>query len=193
MMGQIQRKKKRRKKKKKGRGWIGMLVVFVLISAGGVAWIYRDYWRWYVAGSAAVAVIWLFIYAKRHRIASTMSEVDRMTGVEFERFLVKLFKRLNYKARHVGASSGDFGADLIVEKAGVKIAVQAKNYDSNRVGNDAVQQAIAGASYYDCAEAMVVTNSAFTKAAKQQAEGSNLPVSLWDRKILEKAIKGRSP
>lgn len=69
-----------------------------------------------------------------------------------------------------------------------RVAVQAKNYDRGNVGNEAVQQAIAAASYYDCQQAMVVTNSGFTKNAVKQARGSNIPVTLIDRRRLGKLI-----
>ena len=66
--------------------------------------------------------------------------------------------------------------------------MQAKNYDAGKVGNDAVQQAIAGAMYYQCHEAMVVTNNRFTLAAKRQAKRSSLPVTLWNRIDLGKIL-----
>jgi restriction system protein len=171
---------------------LGSIILILLLAAAAVIGKYWDYWPWFAAGGAGFAIIWLAVLVKRHRAASTMASVDKMSGPEFERFLVKIFKRLGYKTEHVGASGSDFGADLIVERDGVKIAVQAKNYDpTNRVGNDAVQQAVAGAAYYDCKMAMVVTNSRFTKAAREQAAGSNLAVALWDRKDLEKAVRGK--
>ena len=112
-----------------------------------------------------------------------------MSGQDFERFLTRLFERLGYAVEHVGRGGSDFGADLVIEKNRFKIAVQAKNYESGRVGNDAVQQAIAGATYYGCAQAMVVTNASFTAAARKQAGNSSLPVSLWGRKELEQAVR----
>ncbi len=177
---------KRNKRQKISSGTYPVLF-FVLV--GFAAWMVPEYRLWLGAIDVLFVVIWLGRLIKKHRIPRTIREIDSMNGRDFEHLLVKLFKRLGYKTRHVGGNGGDFGADLIVEKDSIKVAVQAKNYDTNRVGNDAVQQAIAGAAYYDCAVAMVVTNSTFTKAAKQQAQGSNLPVTLWDRKILEKALK----
>lgn len=139
-----------------------------------------------------VALLWLIRLFKRLRLASTLSEIDAMGGHEFERYLVRLFRRLGYRAENVGGNGGDFGADLILEKDGVKIAVQAKNYTCGRVGNDAVQQAIAGATYYDCQEAMVVTNARFTRAAKEQAgRCSVFPVTLWNRNDLKQVLGDR--
>lgn len=123
------------------------------------------------------------------RLASSLKEIDRMGGHDFERFLVRLFQKHGYLAKNVGATGGDFGADLVIEKSGVKIAVQAKNYTSGRVGNDAVQQAIAGATFYDCDQAMVVTNARYTKSAYKQAKACRyFPVTLWDRDAIQSLL-----
>jgi HJR/Mrr/RecB family endonuclease len=141
---------------------------------------------------AAVLALVVYFLLRPGKIASSLKEIDAMTGHEFERFLAKLFQRMGYRALVVGASGSDFGADLVIEKGGVKIAVQAKNYDRGRVGNDAVQQAIAGATYYDCKAAMVVTNVSYTKAALMQAQGCSLfPVTLWNRTDLEAVLSRR--
>jgi restriction system protein len=143
--------------------------------------------------AAAAGLILLVVIAwflRRRRLASTLAEIDEMNGHEFERYLGRLFRKMGFRIRNVGASGGDFGADLILCKEGIRIAVQAKNYCHGKVGNDAVQQAIAGATYYDCHQAMVVTNSRYTKAAKEQAEGcAAFPVTLWDRRDLSKILK----
>ena len=103
-----------------------------------------------------------------------------------------MFQRMGYRTEVVGASGSDFGADLVIEKSGIKIAVQAKNYERGRVGNDAVQQVIAGATYYDCKAALVVTNVSYTKAAQMQARGCSLfPVTLWSRADLEIVLSRR--
>ena len=62
-------------------------------------------------------------------------------------------------------SSGDQGADLIINKNGKRIAVQAKRYKNKKVGNKAVQEVLSGKYYYNCDEAWVVTNSNFTDSA----------------------------
>ncbi len=155
-----------------------------------VALLYDEYWPWLVAGGSVISVSWVIVWWRRRRLARSMAEIDKMTGLQFERYLVRLFRKLGYIAKHQGGS-GDFGADLIVQKSGIKVAVQAKNYNSGTVGNDAVQQAIAGATYHGCQEAMVVTNAQFTKAARQQADKSTLPVILWDRASLTRLLQER--
>lgn len=102
----------------------------------------------------------------------TINDIDTMAGIEFEGFLVLLFKNLNYKTILTKAS-GDQGADLIIEKNNIQYAVQAKRY-TGTVGNKAVQEVISGKNYYNTDEAMVVTTSEFTKSAKELADVSNV-------------------
>ena len=142
------------------------------------------------AAFAAALVAWIGYRIRRRLTAGPLDDIDAMTGHEFERFLSRLFSRLGFRVRLVGASGGDFGADLIIERDGISIAVQAKNYEAGHVGNDAVQQAIAGTTYYNCHAALVVTNSLFTKAAEEQAERcAHFPVTLWNRLDLETALR----
>lgn len=114
----------------------------------------------------------------------TMSEIDLVSGVEFEDFLSTLFSRMGYSCTTTKAS-GDQGADLLLEKLGERLVVQAKRY-SEPVGNKAVQEAIAARVYYSCNKAMVVTTSTFTAAALDLAHSAG--VSLVDRKRLGELI-----
>lgn len=114
----------------------------------------------------------------------SVEDVELMSGNEFEHFLSDMFKRHNYKTE-VTKSTGDQGADLIIEKNNVRYAVQAKRY-SGVVGNKAVQEALSGMHYYKTNLAMVVTTNEFTKAAKELASVSN--VILIDRHELYKLI-----
>ncbi len=116
---------------------------------------------------------------------TTISDIDLMNGIEFEKFLCKLLTKLNFACENTKAS-GDQGVDIIATKDNNKIAIQAKCY-SQPVGNHAVMEAIAGAKYYNANQCMVITNSTFTKAAKELANANG--VVLWDRKILIEKLK----
>ena len=83
----------------------------------------------------------------------------------------------------VTPKSGDQGADLIIEKYGLKFVVQCKFYN-NPVGNKAVQEVIAAKGFYDAWGAIVVTNSDYTKSARQLAESHGV-ILLHDSQILE--------
>jgi hypothetical protein len=92
-------------------------------------------------------------------------------GYEFEEFCFTLYNELGYVVEHTQLSN-DQGADLIIEKNGERIVVQAKHY-STPVGNKAVQEVVASKAFYDNAtHAIVITNSTFTPSAIKLAEAN---------------------
>jgi restriction system protein len=110
--------------------------------------------------------------------------VDVMEGYVFEQFLKTLFFYLGYDAL-VTKRSGDYGADVVMKKDGRKIVVQAKRYNKN-VGSKAVQEIVVARNHYNADEAMVVTNSYFTKQAEEIADENG--VILIDRNELKSLI-----
>lgn len=122
---------------------------------------------------------------KKRYLRNPISKIDKMDGHEFEEYLQALYEKNGYKCKIVGEKGHDYGVDLVIRKNGVKTAVQAKRYQ-NVVGIKAVQEVASGMSYYDCDNAIVVTNSHFSKAAKELAEKCR--VGLVDRKYLKKIM-----
>jgi len=109
------------------------------------------------------------------------NDIDVMTGTEFEQFVADLFSKMGYLSV-VTKTSGDQGIDVIAEKNGKRFGIQSKCYGS-KVNNSAVQEVVAGLSYYNCDKGIVVTNSYFTRSAIELAEKNN--VILWDRDMLK--------
>lgn len=114
----------------------------------------------------------------------TIDDIDLMSGLEFENFISTLFSKMGYSTT-VTKGSGDQGIDVIAEKNGQKIGIQAKCY-INAVSNKAIQEVVAGLSYYNLDKGMVVTNNYFTESAKDLA-GAN-GIILWDRNMLKERI-----
>jgi HJR/Mrr/RecB family endonuclease len=121
---------------------------------------------------------------KKQEVKYTIEDIDIMDGKEFEEFIALLFSKLGYLTE-VTKSSGDQGIDIIAEKNGKKIGIQAKCY-SHSVTNTAVQEVVAGKNHYNLDKVIVVTNNYFTKSAIELAESNN--VVLWDRNILKEKI-----
>lgn len=117
------------------------------------------------------------IYVRRRFRRAGIHLIDTMSGTEFEQRLAILFRRRGYRVTPIG-QSGDFGGDLVLSKDGVRTVVQAKRWQG-RVGVTAVQEVVAAKSMYQCARAMVVTNSTFTRPAHTLATANG--VELWDR------------
>ncbi len=101
-----------------------------------------------------------------------------MDGYEYEKKCAILLKAKGFSNIAVTPGSGDQGIDIIAYKVGTKYGVQCKYY-TGTVGNKAVQEAYAGAAYYGCVIAMVITNSTLSRSASALAKELN--VEIWER------------
>ncbi|MFZ2025420.1 MAG: restriction endonuclease [Microgenomates group bacterium] len=113
-------------------------------------------------------------------------EIDAMKGGDlFEEKLCILFSQLGYSVEHYSKHhrGNEYGVDIIIEKDGIRTAVQAKRFKRREhVDNTAVEKLDAGKKITNCDNALIVTNSTFTKNARFAA--NKLNVELWDRKEL---------
>ena len=95
-----------------------------------------------------------------------------VSGEDFERALKILYERMGYKVS-LTPTTGDQGADLIVEKGESRGVIQAKYY-SSPVGNSAVQEVVAAMPFYNAQKGLVITNSTFTSSARQLAKANGI-------------------
>ncbi len=113
-------------------------------------------------------------------------DLDLMSPFDFEQFVADLFKKMGYNS-YKTKNSGDQGVDVIAEKVGEKIAIQVKHFFQNSVGNKAIQEVVTGRKFYKAQKCMVITNSTFTKAARELAKAND--VTLWDGDTLMQKIR----
>jgi len=139
---------------------------------------------WLILGLVLIGRLVFYFLEQRRLAQSGVADIDKMDGKTFEKYLKVLFEKLGYKVERT-KYIGDYGADLVATKNGVRMVIQAKRY-KKKVGIKAVQEAVASKGYYNCDKAMVVTNSYFTNQAKTLA--SRNKVELWDRKLLVKNL-----
>lgn len=152
----------------------------------------------YLTKNAVISVITLIVVivvlaliinsieeAKLKRLRrSGIAEIDKMTGTQFEHYLGQLFKLQGYNAT-VTQAQGDYGADLVLNKDGKRIVVQAKRYSKN-VNLKAVQEVYGAIAHYKASAGWVVTNSGYTQSAINLARSNN--VRLVDREELVEII-----
>ncbi|AQU78499.1 MULTISPECIES: restriction endonuclease [Planococcus] len=164
-----------RKKKKDN---LSELLMAVLMLSSAITFVYTQSLTATVAVLAVgfvgmLAIVKTLQNNKQKKLnESGILQVDAMSGAEFEEFLRLRYKAEGYAVRKT-PYTGDYGADLILEKGPQKIAVQAKRYKSN-VGIKAVQEISAAKLHYGANEAWVVTNSFFTKAAAELARSNKV-------------------
>lgn len=130
-------------------------------------------------------------YLKKHRkkkylLNCTISQIDKLSGRDFELFLYYKLKKQGYRVT-LTPLSHDFGADLVVRMGRKKIVVQAKRW-KDYVGIKAVQEVVGSISYYHAKGSMVITNSYFTKSAWELARANG--VVLITRRGLIRMLEG---
>jgi len=108
-----------------------------------------------------------------------------LNGVEFEKYVRNVFHHLGYDVSET-RTTGDQGADLLLNKAQKKTVVQVKNHNKN-VSNKAIQEAVAAMKYYNASHAMVVVSSSFTQGAIDLALKNE--VELWDGQKLIDTVR----
>jgi|GEM_PF-1754056 len=165
---------------------IGILILLVLTLIAGILYppirpvIYSMWYVFVIAGIVIVIYIFYSFYKQRKLSRAGIREIDIMSGNDFELFLFSLFSKLGYSVKHTG-HIGDLGSDLVIEKDGIKTAVQAKRYQQY-VGPDAIREVNTVVKPRNCNLGMVVTNSHYTEEAKFLAKANN--ITLWDREDL---------
>ncbi len=107
----------------------------------------------------------------RESIRKAPQKFGSLSGVEFEGLLYRLYEAMGYKVEATG-KSGDQGGDLIANKDGDRLLIQAKCYRDWSTGNAAVQQVVGAMKFYDCNKAVVVTTSHFTNEAIALAQAN---------------------
>ena len=148
-----------------------------------------------VAGILVLAVAWLVFpklwsriswsRQKKRYLLSDINKVDSMSGEEFELFLKAHLEKQGYRA-DTTKRSHDYGCDLILQKKGTWLVLQAKRSQSD-IGIKAVQEILGAKNYYRADKAIVATNRLFSKPARDLAQSSS--IILWDRKEIEHIMK----
>ncbi|WP_411347224.1 restriction endonuclease [Paenibacillus sp. WLX2291] len=168
------RRKSKKKQQQETFNAMGLLVVMIgtgtlyftksIMAAGVIA---------IIALIVIVAIAYVIHEAKVARLRrSGIAQIDKMDGIQFEKYLEQLFRLQGYKANATRAQ-GDYGADLVISRNGEKIVVQAKRYSKN-VGLKAVQEVHGAIAHYKASSGWVVTNSGYTQQARNLALSNNV-------------------
>lgn len=160
------------------------LGVLILVGLVGLGFLRTHLWAVaplvLLVGLLLIGVIVRKRGKQRRLTLAGIADIDHMDGRQFEERLAAHFRQQRYEV-DLTPYRGDFGADLILARDGVRTAVQAKRWKGH-VGIGAVQEIVGAKGYYQCQRALVVTNSSFTQAAQQLAAANG--VTLWDRPAL---------
>jgi restriction system protein len=108
------------------------------------------------------------------RVATKVDEIEATNNLDevdnpaaFERWCANELTKIGWHA-DVTRATGDQGADVVARKGPETIVLQCKLYNSP-VGNKAVQEAFSARRHYGMRRAAVVSNSQYTKSARELA------------------------
>ena len=123
-----------------------------------------------IIGIAFTVIRFLKLEGQRRNLRLlSLSNVDQMSGLEFEEYVAELFRAQGHKIQMT--PTNDYGVDIILQKDGIRTAVQTKRY-SKPVNQAAVREVVAGMLRYKCSKCMVATNNTFTKSAIELANSN---------------------
>jgi restriction system protein len=169
------------------------LVVALMVGA----WVVQSSARpllWVVAALGAAALVWwsrmrLRLAREKRAVARVdLSEVDRMSGVEFEEHVAGLMRTHGYTAVTVVGGADDGGVDVLGRAPdGQAVAVQCKRWNCPVPPNEV--RAFLGvlATSYRGYRGLFVASNGFTEAAAREGEGHMV---LVDRERLTRWMGG---
>lgn len=118
------------------------------------------------------------IFDFSYEFPSTIEELDKFNGKDFEVFLFEFFKALGHKSR-LTDDTYDKGIDLIVEVKNEdkikRVGIQAKRWKS-KVGANEIRSMLDGRDHYNLDEVWIVTTSHLTSAAITTAMNNRIEI-----------------
>lgn len=111
-------------------------------------------------------------WAKREEKKVPISSPLPTSGIDFEYWVADRLREYGWEAT-VSQGSGDQGIDVVATKESMRVAIQCKLYEGS-VGNKAVQETIAGMSFYDLHQGAVVSTGKFTRSARELAQKNKI-------------------
>lgn len=154
---------------------VSRLPVIPIILAAGVSITYWDYVQY-----VFMVLVFLVLLKYANKLIRLLRsiilqfsfrDIDTMDGLEFEYYVADLLYRQGYR-NVLLTEQFDYGVDIVAEKDGIRWGIQAKRY-SGLVKAAAVRQVVTGLRLYGCDRGMVITNSTFSRVARQLAEGND--------------------
>lgn len=110
--------------------------------------------------------------------SKSVEDLNAMEPYEFEYFLADIWRRQGFGAK-VTQAAADGGIDVLAEKDGERVAIQAKRYArGNPVGVKTIRETSNLTNRPDIDRAVVATSGTFTRSAYKEA--NDYDVKLYD-------------
>ncbi|VVB73232.1 Restriction endonuclease [uncultured archaeon] len=118
------------------------------------------------------------------------SDFSRLDGLEFERFVIMLFRKMGYEADPApkrGPKLGGFAANVIAKKGGERIAIGTRAANEGIVEEKDVVRLLRSRKSLKADRMIIVSAAAVSDAARGAAKRK--PLDVWDDSMLRRMVK----
>lgn len=103
-----------------------------------------------------------------------IKQLCELDWFQFEKLMAILYRKYGYTVHHIGGANPDGGIDLIIEKHGVKSAVQCKHWKTWNVGVKTVREFLGALTHSGIKNGVIIALGGFTNEAKELASNHNI-------------------
>lgn len=108
--------------------------------------------------------------------ADLIEQLRAIDWFQFEKLIALVYRKLGYTVTRRGGANPDGGIDLVIEKDGLRLAVQCKQWKSWNVGVKAVREFLGALTDAGISKGIFITLCGYTSEAKQLAEKHGIEI-----------------
>lgn len=136
-------------------------------------------------------------FARKSKMLDRQSGIDSIRALswkQFEELLGEAYRRQGFSVTENSSLGADGGVDLTIRRAGSTYLVQCKQWRTYKVGVRVIREMFGLMTAKRAAGAIIVTSGAFTKEARDFAEGKPIELVDGDRLVgLVRGVQTHSP
>ena len=106
-------------------------------------------------------------------------DLDRMDGDAFEDWLQRRLERGGFQVERT-RHGGDFGLDFVITDGKRRVGIEAKRRRET-ISNAVIRSVASGCLHHECGLGAVITQSRYSREARQQAQTAPIPIMLIGR------------
>ena len=115
--------------------------------------------------------------------------IDRVSGPEFEKFILNYFQQIGATIRPISAAEYGYDFMLYGWEGCDRTLIEVKKYNKNsKVSVNTIQQVVGAMNIGAADRAIIISTSEFTTSAIHFAASMKKPIELWDINFLVKKV-----
>ena len=129
---------------------------------------------------------------EKPNVESLANRLRTIDWFQFEKVIEALYRKVGYTVERRGGAKADGGIDLVIEKDGIKTAIQCKQWKTWNVGVKAVREFLGALTDAGIQKGIFITLCGYTGDAKQLADKHGIEIlNETDLKRLLEPVDGK--